>query len=252
MPKSFRLIQTTLVCLFLIASTDRNALAQWHRQNLPGMDLSNLWVPLGIMTTGAIIAIAIPTPSPELNLERAAISPENTSLRSFKKPIRIKEKKRTDYGSIKSMGDSALVLATRGEDITARFSDVKEIMDLESAAKRAKRKNVGMGIFWFSVATAFTYEGVSSSEDGKEAILIPGIGFLGLAIYSFAEKSEEERELEAWQKSGGQLHAKHQSTLLDRLDCHVYAASVGGMYNAGKRTSIGAVPSVGISLALGL
>ncbi|MCK4303628.1 MAG: hypothetical protein KAY24_05255 [Candidatus Eisenbacteria sp.] len=200
------------------ALLQHDALAQWHprTEDLPGITSDSELMTYAVIASGGLLcALLISMPKADVHLKGSEIGSAN--LQSlvdrtagpdrFSLPMRFKHKsgkRSTDYGVIRSVGTNKVVIETRADSVGITYTNLKDIMDLESAAIRAQRQRMRTGTILAGLAAAAFYDAAIADhpiEGGSRALSWGLFGaFGGLAAHSFIHKSGEEKEHRIWRR----------------------------------------------------
>lgn len=172
-----------------------------------------------ISVTGYLVAtVVFPKPEPAFRITRSELIGEKqrvppgraaalSRLEAFSGPVAVRRRGlfgRTEIGIARSVGNPRFVVETRADSVAFAFDDVKEIIDLESAAKRAQVNRFRQGALYGGMALSYFYYAALSDNplEGQERALdwvLFGL-YGGISAYSFFLKSKVEKEYEIWSK----------------------------------------------------
>ena len=209
-------------CLFIVVSHN-SALAQWPSDSdLPGMysgDELATW--LIIAGSGLVVGAVIPMPKAELEVKRSDLFNKDGSFASgrsramarmgkFSQPCMIAKDEQTEYGIIAVVDETSLLVETRVDSVRIRYTEVKKVIDLLSAARRSRVSRAKHGILFAGLAAASFYLATIDTHpiEGMSRALnwASFAGFAGLSAYAFIHKPGEEKEYRVW-------HEEHPTLL---------------------------------------
>ncbi len=210
---NYKLRITLLSCLILVLHSN-SAFSEWRSRfnELPGLTDKEFLIFTGISASALIVPLFIRLPKPELRLRKSELNGlrlgTNTTyfniLKSYTRPLMIRAKGATKYGILSSLNKQKIVIETRIDSSAFPLDQVKEIMDLKSAARRNARKRIRRGIFYSIVAASSFYSSTvenSPLEGGSRTLSWASFGADAvLAFYSFLHKTKEEKEYRIWNK----------------------------------------------------
>jgi hypothetical protein len=152
---------------------------------------------LGLLV-GGLIALIIPSPSPELAVDNDDILNQRDKLIQNNKPLRLSVDWGKDkFGTIKSINKDYVLLNEEQDSI--KITEISSIMDLKSAAQRNKVFRTKYATFTIISGIGFCIgaSGELKDSNGKKAATIGygiGIGFFVAAGLIIALKSDAEKE----------------------------------------------------------
>ncbi len=162
-----------------------------------------------------IVPLLIPNPKPEFIVTdmdlRVAKKKQNNNLNGvyaklshFSEPLMIEDKYsfKKKYGVIKSFSKKYLILQNHTDSLTILINNIREIIDLKSAANRSRMKRIKRGITYAGLALAsIRFSFFINNPDAnilKTSMQISSLLFGFGALYSFATMSDIERIYARW------------------------------------------------------
>jgi hypothetical protein len=211
------IIAATVAIAVLATAVDVNA--QWRRraEPLPGMVSGQQIATFAIIAGGSLLlAIMIPRGRPEFHIKRSDLinrdktPAENRSeavakIERFSGPSVVYQKKGGKcYGVVVPDHEDEFSVQTESGNADVQYTNVKEIMDLKSAAKRKQMGSVKWGLFYMGMAVAWFYSASWDTGLGDDSSTINtglGVASMALGIIMIVNQSDEAKEYRKWLRS---------------------------------------------------
>lgn len=203
-----------------VLATAVDANAQWRRRTepLPGMVSGQQIATFAIIAGGSLLlAIMIPRGRPELHVKRSdLINRDRTPARNrseaigkierFSGPSVVYQKNGggKSYGVVVPDHEDGFSVNTESGNADVQYTNVKEIMDLKSAAKRKQMGSVKWGLFYMGMAVAWFYSASWDTGLGDNSSTINtglGLASMALGLIMIVNQPEEAKEYRKWLRS---------------------------------------------------